>query len=130
MNALAVLVIDDEESIRDLLGAILQHNGHKVTTAATGKAALQLIGLGDHAFDLMITDIIMPDMDGIEIISAAKKLRPDLRIMAISGGGNLMSSHDCLRMAKMIGARTVLAKPFNEKQLNEAIEQTFAPVPG
>lgn len=127
MNTLSILVIDDEESIRDLLSAILRHHGHKVTTAATGKAALQLLGLGDEAYDLMITDIIMPDMDGIEIIAAAKKLRVGLRIMAISGGGNLMSSHDCLRMAKMIGARTVLAKPFNEKQLLEAISETITP---
>lgn len=128
MNALSILVIDDEESIRDLLGAILRHHGHNVTVAATGRAALLL--LGTETFDLMITDIIMPDMDGIEIIAAAKKIRAGLHIIAISGGGNLMSAHDCLRMAKMIGARVVLAKPFNEKQLVEAIDQAVAPIPG
>lgn len=128
MNPLSILIIDDEESIRDLLGAILQHHGHKVSVAATGRAALLL--LGTETYDVMITDIIMPDMDGIEIIAAAKKLRAGLPIIAISGGGNLMSSHDCLRMAKMIGARVVLAKPFNEKQLVEAIEQAVAPLPG
>jgi CheY-like chemotaxis protein len=128
MKPLSILVIDDEESIRTLLGLILERHAHKVATAASGRAALQL--LATEPFELMITDIIMPDMDGIEIITAARKLRPATRILAISGGGAVMASHDCLKMAKMIGAHAVLPKPFNEAQLLAAIALALpAPVP-
>lgn len=121
MRPLSILLVDDEESIRTLLQMILEQDGNSVTPASSGKIALQ--ALAANSFDLLITDIMMPDMDGIEIISAARKRCPGLRILAISGGGSVMASDDCLKMARMIGAHVILPKPFDDAQLRAAINQ-------
>lgn len=125
MKQLSILVVDDEETIRNLVEILLVNRGHKASTAADGKSALRK--LSEQHFDLVITDIIMPDMDGIEIISSVKKMRPEVRILAISGGGGHLPSRDCLRIAKLIGAHVTLAKPFKESQLLESIGQACSP---
>ncbi len=123
MKPLNILLLDDEECICTLVSLLLERNGHTVNTATSGKSALQF--LATQHCDLIITDIIMPDVDGLEIIQTAKKLRPAVRILAISGGGDMLSRHDCLKMAKLLGASAVLSKPFNESQLQEAINQAY-----
>jgi CheY-like chemotaxis protein len=121
MKNLSVIVADDVEGIQDLVGHWLEAAGHAVMRVSTGQAATQL--LKRRHFDLVITDIIMPDGDGLELILELKQASPDVRILAISGGGRHMQATDCLKMAKNLGAHAVLLKPFNRDQLSAAVEQ-------
>ena len=73
-------------------------------------------------FDLVITDIVMPDGDGFELIAAVKTHQPAARVLAISGGGKYLESADCLKMARGLGAHGVLIKPFNWAEMRTAIE--------
>jgi CheY-like chemotaxis protein len=127
MKNLSVIVADDVEGIQDLVGHWLEAAGHAVSCVSTGQAATQL--LKNQHFDLVITDIIMPDGDGLELILELKQERPDVRILAISGGGRHMQASDCLKMAKNLGAHAVLLKPFNRDQLSAAVGQV-CPVDG
>ena len=115
LKHLSVLVVDDVESILDLVVHWLEEAGHSVACATTGQAALRLIK--QQPFDLVITDIIMPDGDGLEVILELKQAQPAIRVLAISGGGRHMQAVDCLKMAKNLGAHGLLLKPFNREQL-------------
>lgn len=121
MKNISVIVADDVEGIQDLVGHWLTAAGHVVMCVSTGQAATQLL---KHChFDLVITDIIMPDGDGLELILELKQASPEVRILAISGGGRHMQATDCLKMAKNLGAHALLLKPFNRDQLSAAVEQ-------
>jgi CheY-like chemotaxis protein len=78
-----ILVVDDEEFIRTLIKEVLDPQGHTVITASSGKEAFQLCH--ERSFDLLITDLEMPDMDGIELISSLLAVQKELPILAISG---------------------------------------------
>ncbi|MDX9860783.1 MAG: response regulator [Rhodospirillales bacterium] len=114
-----ILVVDDEELVRFSVCQILEGAGHAVKEAADGVEAIAL--LADNAFDLMITDIVMPRKEGMETISEAKQMRPDLRVIAISGGGPVGQFH-YLDLAKQFGADMVLAKPFKKQELIAMID--------
>lgn len=87
--------------------------------ASTGHAASQL--LKKKHFDLVITDIIMSDGDGLELILELKQTQPSVRLLAISGGGRHLQAGDCLKMARTFGAHALLLKPFNRDQLLAAV---------
>lgn len=127
MKSLAVLIADDEEKIRLLLQQWLQDAGHVVTEASDGRSAIQQIK--QQAFDLLITDVLMPNNDGVEVIGELKKAQPTARVLAISGGGRYMGSDDCLKIAQGFGAHAAVLKPFNREQLLAGIELAFAPPP-
>ena len=121
-----ILVIDDESAVRRSLRRMLERAGHTVLEASDGRAGLTLFQ--QHRPELSIIDIIMPDMDGIEIIIEMRRERPQAKIIAISGGGQTQGLH-FLDMAKKLGAVEALAKPFRVKQLLEAVDRALQAAP-
>ena len=122
-EALSILVADDEESIRHLLGSWLESRGHTVVSVANAQDATRC--LREQRFDLVITDVVMPDGDGFELIGAFRKAQSETRILAISGGGRFLQGTDCLKIALGLGAHAVLMKPFGWDQLQAGIDQAL-----
>ncbi len=118
-----ILIIDDEDELRSMLRQMLEQAGHEVTEAVNGAEGIQLYEQDTH--DLIITDIIMPEKEGVETIIALRRADPDLPIIAISGGGRLEAT-DFLTMTKKLGARRTLSKPFRRDQLLEAVGDCLA----
>jgi CheY-like chemotaxis protein len=116
----SILVVDDDPEIRSTLKKILELSGHTVYTAASGIEAHQR--LDEHPVDLMITDIVMPDQDGLEGMRQAREKRPSLPVIAMSGGGRLRTDN-YLRLAKAFGATDVLEKPFDTASLLAKVER-------
>lgn len=117
-----ILVVDDEDSLRRLLKAVLERAGHDVITANNGFEAVRLVDA--EPFDLVITDLIMPEMEGIQTIGQLRRLAPDTKIIAMSGGGR-GSAGDYLDLAKQLGATMSLAKPFTPDSLLAAVKSTL-----
>ena len=109
-----ILVIDDDYFVRYTLARILRGNGYDVVTAADGEQGMSVFR--SAAPDLVITDIIMPNQEGIETIRHMRRERPDARIIAISGGGRI-GTLDVLEIAQKLGADEVMHKPFDAAQL-------------
>lgn len=109
-----VLVIDDDQSVRDTVGLVVAAIGHEVLVAANGLQGIEMFA--SVGSDLVITDILMPEKDGIETIRELRQLRADLPIIAMSGGGRTDNS-DYLEMARRFGANRTLAKPFEPDAL-------------
>jgi len=114
-ESLAILVADDEDGIRSLLTHWLERAGHRIDCAASGQDASRL--LRQKSFDMVITDVVMPDGDGYELIAEVRRIQPRARIVAISGGGKYLQGADCLKIARGLGAHSVVMKPFNWEQL-------------
>jgi len=125
MTPLAILVAEDEENIRLLLEEWLQPLGHTVASAPNATEAFKL--LKKQRFDLVVTDIVMPDGDGLKLIEELRKTPPIPRILAISGGGRFMDGEDYLKMARGFGADAALMKPFAREKFLAAITQAMAP---
>jgi YesN/AraC family two-component response regulator len=117
-----ILVVDDEPMIRDGLKVALEMEGHRAITASDGNEALKLVD--EKKPQLIITDIIMPESDGIEVICTLKENNPDIKILAISGGGRISAS-DHLKIARQLGAAGVLTKPFSTEELISEINKLF-----
>lgn len=114
-----ILVIDDESSIRRLLRIMLERNGYEVDEASNGDAGIKKIRTDPP--DLIITDLIMPDKEGIETIMELRRDFPGLKIIAMSGGG-VIGAQEYLKMAKSVGAHRIFKKPFEMGQLLEAVK--------
>jgi CheY-like chemotaxis protein len=119
MKPLSIVVADDVEEIQTLVRQWLDDVGHLVTCVSSGGEATKL--LKRQHFDLVITDVLMPDGDGLDVIRELRRT-PDTRVLAISGGGRHMQAIDCLNVAKGMGAHAVLFKPFSRQQLLRAVE--------
>lgn len=115
-----VLVIDDDEAMRSMLVQMLHRLGYEVAAASNGRAGLDLVRASPP--DLVITDLLMPEKDGIETIMELRRLDPSLRVIAISGGGRFGSA-DYLHMARKLGAVATLEKPFEREQLKAVLEE-------
>lgn len=113
-----LLLIDDDALVRSTLRQILERAGHTVLEASNGGEGLTR--LAEQAIDLMITDIIMPEKEGVETIVEARKRHPTLPIIAISGGGRTKNM-DFLEVARQVGATETLAKPFRPQILVELV---------
>lgn len=113
-NLANILVIDDEEGVRRAIGKILAREGHEVLEAPDGKVALGLVN--DQPPDLVICDLFMPEMDGVEVLRELRRDYPDLKVVAISGGA-YEGKVQLLDVAKGLGAAAVLKKPFEIAQL-------------
>jgi len=114
-----ILVIDDDPPLRKLTAMLLTKAGHDVDTARDGEEGTAFLEAG--AYDLLITDLIMPNKEGIELIMECHRNMPDLPIIAVSGGGR-HGNIDVLQAAEKLGARTTLHKPFSQNSLLEAVE--------
>lgn len=118
-----VLVVDDDKSTRDIIRMILLSQGFAVQTAVNGTEAIKLLAC--HDFDLVITDLFMPEKDGIETIREIRAKRPEIKIIAISGGAGGVG-HECLAVTKYLGASATLKKPFNDETLLETIRTVLS----
>ena len=118
-----ILVIDDEKLARLTLRKILESAGHTVIEATNGAEGIAMFR-ANHC-DLVITDIIMPDKEGIETIIELKRDFVDLRLIAISGGGRTRNL-DFLKLAKLRGADKVLAKPFSRSEITNAVAEVLS----
>jgi len=119
-----ILVVDDEEQIRTMLTYMLELEGYTVFSAKNGEEGLDLVGR--LAFDLVITDMIMPVKDGLKFIMELVKDYPNLKILAISGGGAIKAER-YLTMAGYLGDIATLEKPFKQDVLLELVRKQIAP---
>ncbi len=118
-----ILIIDDEPYILLMLKKMLERAGYEVDLASNGREGMALFEKATA--DLVITDIIMPDKEGLELILEMKKQRPALKIIAMSGGGRI-SPESYLECAKHFGAARVFQKPFRQKELMLAVRELMA----
>lgn len=116
-----ILVVDDDELLRVVLGRALEEAGHTVSTAAGGLAAIA--SLESDSYDLVICDVFMPEMDGFETLRAVKDRAPDLPVVAISADRRwpAMPSPDFLEMAVALGATAGLRKPLDLQALKALV---------
>jgi DNA-binding response OmpR family regulator len=117
-----ILLIDDSVSTLELVECILSQAGHEVITSQSGVRGAAIVAR--EPLDLLITDIYMPEKDGLEVLRGARRSCPGLRVIAMSA---VTGKHDMLRVAKALGARLTLRKPFSTAQLLEAVNACLAP---
>jgi CheY-like chemotaxis protein len=118
-----ILIVDDEEPIREVMLGILEDAGYTIRAARDGKEASQFISQG--SFDLIVTDLVMPEKEGLELIKEVRRDHPAIRIVAISGAvGNVKETF--LSMARAFGADFILAKPFSLEDLLHTVEQALS----
>lgn len=115
-----ILIIDDDVVTREILNETLEAEGHSLASAGNGKTGLSLHR--EKPFDLIITDIIMPEMEGLETIRELRRLSPAVKIIAISGGGRL-GSGGYLSLAKKFGADMTLPKPITTKEITDGVRE-------
>lgn len=109
-----ILVVDDDTQVLEVMSEMLRLEGHTVAVAENGQQAVEQIR--DRRFDLVITDLIMPEKEGLETIADIRKHHSRMPIIAISGGGRVGPT-DYLETARFIGANATLAKPFGRQEL-------------
>ena len=118
-----ILLVDDDEVLRRILSRALNRAGYEVAEAENGQVALER--MFERPADLLVTDIIMPVMEGVETIRALRARHPSLRVIAISGGGHNPADW-YLKIARSFGARKLLFKPFGPEELLEAVRDLLA----
>jgi DNA-binding NtrC family response regulator len=116
-----ILVIDDQEPIRSLLRTALEGDGHEVLEASNGRLGLELYR--ERSADLIITDIVMPEMEGLEMMLVLTRNFPNVKVIAMSGG---LESEGRLNVAKRLGARQTFLKPFDMGKLLSAVRYDLA----
>lgn len=113
-----ILLAEDDDAMRGYLARALERNGYDVTIAATGREALEYVESG--TFDLLLTDIVMPEMDGIELAQRAQALTPAPKVMFITGFAAVaLQANDTIPDARL------LSKPFHLKDLVREVDQIF-----
>jgi CheY-like chemotaxis protein len=115
-----ILVIDDDELIRDMLSQVIQQAGHRVLLAENGRVGLGV--LEQSPVDLVVLDIFMPDMEGFETMRAIRERHDNIKIIAISGGARDIDHTIFLEDAELLGADASLPKPFPNSALTGLIE--------
>ncbi len=110
-----ILVIDDDAAVRKFIMTTLKRDNHTVFEAENGTTGIQIMQ-EEQGFDVIITDLIMPDKEGIETIMEIRKINPTIKIMAISGGGKV-GPDNYLVLADALGANATLKKPFSGQEL-------------
>jgi CheY-like chemotaxis protein len=117
-----ILVVDDDAALRRMLKLMLTRDGHDVVVASDGREALQVAS--ETPFDLVITDLIMPEVEGIHLIRELKRLVRRPRVIAMSGGGR-GAKEDYLQMATFLGASATLEKPFTQQELSAVVARAM-----
>lgn len=118
-----ILIIDDEKEIREMLRQKLEPEGYQVETAPNGKVGLRI--QEEDPCDLVITDIFMPEKEGIETIRELRRDFPEVKIIAMTGGFRY-GPEELLEAARMLGAHRTLSKPFKLKEMQQAIDELLA----
>jgi two-component system, chemotaxis family, chemotaxis protein CheY len=118
-----ILVIDDDPLVRNTILRILRSSGFEVLSADDGVRGMK--AFRSETPDLVITDIIMPEQEGIQTIMQMRRERPDAKIIAISGGGRIGNA-DFLSMARSLGADDIVSKPFTPAQLVSRVTECLA----
>lgn len=121
-----ILVIDDDELYRVMGEFALRAEGHEVFSAIDGVEGLRT--LEEETFDLVITDIVMPNQEGIETILKVQRLSPVPKLIAVSGGGRHGNCEAYLRMARAFGVDGVLPKPFRPQSLVQLVNEVMPAV--
>jgi DNA-binding response OmpR family regulator len=114
-----ILIVDDDPMVRETIKHILISEDYEVAIAQDGRQAVDVFR--KSPVDLVVTDIIMPEKDGIEVIKEIRALQQDVRVLAISGGGRIGNT-DFLKIAEKLGAFAVLAKPFDPDEFIEKVK--------
>jgi CheY-like chemotaxis protein len=115
-----VLIVEDDKELREMISISLARRKHTVIEAINGKEAI--IHFKPSLTDLVVTDLIMPEEDGLKVIMKLKELKPSLKIIAISGGGKA-GPGSYLNLAKALGADAIYSKPFSINELISKIEE-------
>ena len=115
-----VLLVEDSPAMLETLSFAMRSKGHSVVTASNGKEGME--SFLANQFDLVVTDIIMPDMDGLALIDEMRRVVPNLKILAISGGGRAVE-FDFLDAARKYGAVATLEKPFPMSEFHNAVDR-------
>lgn len=118
-----ILLVDDDELLRKMLRITLVKMGYEVREAVNGVQALKLFE--QQKPDVVLTDIVMPEKEGLEIIGELRRRDPAVKIVAMSGGGR-GNSVDYLKIARVMGAKRVLVKPFSNDDMTRAIEELLS----
>lgn len=113
-----ILIIDDDPNFRAMMTDMLVRENHRVSAAADGSEGIRIYK--NDTYDLVITDLVMPEKEGIETIMDLKKINPEVKIIAISGGGRI-GPEVYLQCARELGASQALMKPFKKSELLAAI---------
>jgi DNA-binding response OmpR family regulator len=118
-----ILLMDDDVQVTRALTTALEKDGHEVISATNGRRGIEL--LRRHTVDVVVTDIVMPDQEGLETITEIRRVWPSLPVIAMSGGG---AGHagEYLEMALMLGAKQALEKPFPMAALLAAVRDALA----
>lgn len=124
LSGLRILLVDDDPAVRETMRLCLEEAGVSVAEACDGREAIRRLH-DDPSVRVMVTDIVMPEMEGLTLIQSAHKEFPGLKIVAISGGG-LFEPDTYLESARYLGASVVLPKPFDMSELVDALS-TLAP---
>jgi two-component system, cell cycle response regulator CpdR len=117
-----LLIVDDEESMRTLVARAIAMDGHEIVTAADGAEALEILSNGQNAFDLLLTDIRMPVMDGIALALTAARDLPDLTILLMTGFADQRERASGLNAI----AHDVITKPFSVADIRSAVADALA----
>ncbi|WP_309714950.1 sigma-54 dependent transcriptional regulator [Armatimonas sp.] len=119
-SGMTILIVDDEPNLRRVLSAVLARDGHQVLVADGGRDAVRK-AKAERKLDLLITDYLMPDMNGLEVLEAVRKNHPGLRALIISGHGTVRSAVEAMRL----GAFDFITKPFDVEQVRHAVERAL-----
>src|SRR5690606_1848307 len=114
-----ILICDDQEVMRDSLAGILAREGHEVVAATDGTAALQR--LSSQRFDLLITDLKMPKMTGIELLAEAKKVRPEMPVVLMTAFATVQTAVEAMKL----GAYDYIQKPFDGDEIKLLVDRTL-----
>jgi len=115
-----ILIIDDETNILLMLKKMLERAGYEIDLASNGEEGLRLFR--NAPSDLVITDIIMPEKEGLETIREMRKMQPEMKIIAMSGGGKI-SADNYLETAKIFGASRIMEKPFTQQAMVSTVKE-------
>ncbi|MHB8521167.1 MAG: response regulator [Limisphaerales bacterium] len=122
-----ILIVDDEAPIRDVTGATLKKFGYQVLTACDGTDALAMVAQHRNEIKAVVTDMMMPEMDGVALVRALQKIDPEMKIIISSGIATGMGKSQVVETMKLIGIKTFLVKPYSAESLLTALHETLHP---
>jgi len=118
-----ILVVDDEEIVRALTVQVLERTGYDVLAVASAKSALELLTAGERV-DLVISDVVMPELSGVDLLAELREHMPDLPVILMTGGS---PEPERTAQALVLGACAIVYKPYTHAELRDAVEAALAP---